>query len=126
MDKALGFFKNTGVFRFIRGGGALKAIHAHEANVLKSLDDKGKKLTSIFAKPGDGEGQIERRALLRELDATLSELRCARTCFEQAKDPEIIEACVYEIKSAESRYSFLLRRAKESGFSETHAERIMR
>ena len=55
----------------------------------------------------------EKRALLRELDETLYQLREARQTFERASSPEIIEAAIYEIKSAESRYGFLLRRAKQ-------------
>lgn len=55
----------------------------------------------------------EKRALLSELDETLAALRTARQNFELASSPEIIEAAIYEIKSAESRYSFLLRRAKQ-------------
>jgi len=55
----------------------------------------------------------EKRALLKELDATLLDLRRARSNFDQATSPEIIEAAIYEIKSAESRYDFLLRRAKQ-------------
>ncbi len=55
----------------------------------------------------------EKRALLRELDETLFALRAARQNFEMASSPEIIEAAIYEIKSAESRYDFLLRRAKQ-------------
>ena len=55
-----------------------------------------------------------RRALLRELDETLDELHYARACFESASDPEMVEACVYKIKSAEARYAYLLRKAKES------------
>ena len=56
---------------------------------------------------------VEKRALMRELDETLMALRNARQNFEMASSPEIIEAAIYEIKSAESRYGFLLRRAKQ-------------
>ncbi len=58
---------------------------------------------------------LARRELLEDIEETLMNLRYARSCFENAKDPEVIEACVYEIKSAETRYSFLLRKAKLLG-----------
>ncbi len=64
-------------------------------------------------KPDDDA--LARRELLEDIEETLMNLRYARSCFENAKDPEVIEACVYEIKSAETRYSFLLRKAKLLG-----------
>ncbi len=73
-----------------------------------------KKALALFSsKKASGSSlSAEKRELLSDIDATLADLRYARTCFAEATDPEIIEACVYEIKSAESRYGFLLRRAK--------------
>ena len=79
----------------------------------------------VFVKPAEDRQARQRRGLLRELDKTLAELRYARNCFEDASDPEIIEACVYEIKSAEARYSFLLRKAKETGLTRPHYARSM-
>ena len=64
----------------------------------------------------------EKKAILNELDETLMNLRCARHNFEQATSPEIIEACIYEIKSAESRYNFLLAKAKRLGINHTYHE----
>ena len=55
---------------------------------------------------------MERRVLLSEIEEALADIRHARSCFEEAHDPEMIEACIFEIKSAEARYSFLLRKAK--------------
>ena len=66
-----------------------------------------------FTKAEETPLTTEKRSLLKELDDTLYTLRCARLNFEQATSPEIVEACIYEIKSAESRYCHLLRRAKQ-------------
>ena len=68
--------------------------------------------TALGIKPKEDDPLSEKRALLSEIEKALSDLRIARNCFEDARDPEMIEACVYEIKSAEARYSFLLRKAK--------------
>lgn len=54
----------------------------------------------------------ERKQLLCDIEQALEDLRHARDCFSSARDPEIIEACIFEIKSAEARYSFLIRKAK--------------
>lgn len=79
-------------------------------------------IRALFHKEKTVAPTMEKRALLKELDLTLHDLHCARAAFEQASDPEIVEACVYEIKSAESRYSYLLRKAKETGLSQNLAQ----
>ena len=68
-----------------------------------------------FEKKKDDPALLSRRELLRELDETLSDLHYAHACFESANEPEIVEACVYKIKSAEARYAYLLRKATEGG-----------
>lgn len=67
---------------------------------------------SMFKKAEEDEGVLKKRELLSEIENAISDLRRARECFEEARDPEMIEACIYEIKSAEAKYSFLLRKAK--------------
>lgn len=54
----------------------------------------------------------EHSDLLEDIEKAISDIRYARNCFESAESPEMIEACIYEIKSAEARYSFLLRKAR--------------
>jgi hypothetical protein len=88
--------------------GAIRNRLLRKIGILKSDRlDKSSAIQDIYR-----EG---RRELLHDLEETLAELRYARNCFENAREPEIIEACVYEIKSAEARYSYLLRKAKETG-----------
>ena len=69
-------------------------------------------IKNSFSKEIANAEEIERRALLSDIENALSDIRYARNCFEEARDPEMIEACIFEIKSAEARYSFLLRKAK--------------
>ncbi len=66
----------------------------------------------VFFKEPENTKEIERQALLEDIEQAISDIRYARNCFEEARDPEMIEACIFEIKSAEARYSFLLRKAK--------------
>ncbi len=75
-------------------------------------------LKKIFSKPIEEESNKERQALLSDIEKAISDIRHARLCFEEASSPEMIEACIYEIKSAEARYSFLLRKAKLSSAKE--------
>lgn len=67
---------------------------------------------SLFPKKEENLAMYEKKRLLSDIEDALSDLRQAKNCFEDARDPEMIEACVYEIKSAEARYNFLLKKAK--------------
>ena len=55
----------------------------------------------------------------QELFAALRDTRCAldaaRARFDNTVEPELIEACIHELGAIEARYSYLLRRMKESG-----------
>ncbi|MBQ8004406.1 MAG: DUF2508 family protein [Oscillospiraceae bacterium] len=70
------------------------------------------RISALFEKKQEDAVSAEKKQLLSEIEESLSDLRYARSCFADARDPEMIEACIYEIKSAEARYSFLIRKAK--------------
>lgn len=55
------------------------------------------------------------RELFGELDATRTALAEAYDRFNYTVEPELVDACAYEIKAIQSRYSFLLRRIREQG-----------
>ena len=61
--------------------------------------------------------------LLNELEHALPDLRVARTAFSEARDSDLIEALIYEMKTAEARYAFLLKKAKENGLTQTRSAR---
>ena len=56
---------------------------------------------------------------MREMARELSDLRAALDGaymrFNAATEPELVEACVYEINAAQSRYNYMLRRIRECG-----------
>ena len=56
----------------------------------------------------------EMQPLIDELDSSRSALACAYARFDESTEPELIEACVYEINAAQARYNYLLRRIKET------------
>ena len=68
--------------------------------------------TAVFLPKKETNLSGEKQQLLSDIEQALDDLHHARDCFSAATDPEIIEACIFEIKSAEARYSFLLRKAK--------------
>ena len=62
---------------------------------------------------------VARDSSLQELFTDLSEMRFALSQayprFNSAVEPELVDACVFEINAIQSRYNYLLRVIKESG-----------
>ncbi len=60
-----------------------------------------------------------RSSRMQELLGELTELHGALTAaymrFDATTEPELVDACVYEINAAQSRYNYMLRRIKEEG-----------
>ncbi len=55
----------------------------------------------------------ELELLQEELRQTQRELSLAYDRFNEAREPELVEACIYEIKSINARFAFLYRAIKE-------------
>ncbi len=53
--------------------------------------------------------------LFDELSVIRTELEDAYARFNTASEPELVDACVYEINAAQLRYNYLLRLIKERG-----------
>ena len=66
------------------------------------------------------EKQQENRRLLEEYYDTLIQLRQVRAAFQQVTDPDLINACVYEMNALQRRYSYLLQRVKEERLTALH------
>ena len=56
-----------------------------------------------------------RSELLGELEAARASLSDAYGRFNSAVEPELVDACVYEINAIQARYGYLLRLAKQRG-----------
>ena len=63
--------------------------------------------------PKRNKDAAERKNIMQQLDNISSRLAAAQSEFNSTCEPELIEASVYEINSLNSRYAYLLRRAKE-------------
>ena len=55
---------------------------------------------------------LEYQELIDEIDRTRNTIESARNHFEQVVDPTVIDCFIYELKAAQLRYQFLLRRFK--------------
>ena len=62
---------------------------------------------------------IARDSSMQDMFNELTELRAeldeAYMRFDLATEPELVDACVYEISAAQSRYNYQLRLIKEAG-----------
>lgn len=70
----------------------------------------------------DTEQQMQ-QDLLAELGNALGSMRAARSAYREATDPDLIEALIFEMKSAEAKYNLLLKKAKDVGLTQTRAAR---
>lgn len=54
----------------------------------------------------------ERRQIMEGMAQTKSQLNWAYAQFNTYSDPDLVEACVYEINALKSRYSYYVRQIK--------------
>ncbi len=54
-----------------------------------------------------------RRQLQQQLNETRKELALSYAQFNYTSEPELVEACVYQIKALQTRSDFLLRQLKQ-------------
>lgn len=55
----------------------------------------------------------ERRQLMEGMRQTRSQLNFAYAQFNAYSDPDLVDACVYEINALQSRYSYYVRQMKQ-------------
>ena len=54
----------------------------------------------------------ERRQLMEGMRETRNQLNFAYAQFNAYSDPDLVDACVYEINALQSRYSYFVRQVK--------------
>ena len=80
-------------------------------------------MATLFGKQMETAQEKERREALEGLRETADGLALARDKFNNAAEPELVEACVYEINALQARYAYFLRLAREH---ETTVETALR
>lgn len=55
----------------------------------------------------------DRRQLVEGMRATRSQLNYAYAQFNFCSDPDLVDACIYEINALQSRYSYYVRKVKQ-------------
>ena len=64
-------------------------------------------------RPAGQPREEERRQLLEGMRATRAQLNHAYAQFNLYSDPDLVDACVYEINALQSRYSYFVRQMKQ-------------
>ena len=67
----------------------------------------------LMGKKKKEEISPEDRLLLEELFDTKDELNVIRQRFEYVTEPEMVASCIFELRSAQERYSYLLGRVRD-------------
>lgn len=92
------------------------------ANEAKKVYDKTNKLWEYFL----GLGKTDQKAcgynvvtedIIHSIYQVKKELEIAHNNFEFAKDQEEIDYYIYKIKAAETKYRYLIKKAKEKNFN---------
>ncbi len=60
-----------------------------------------------------GQKDEERRQLMEGMKQTRDQLNYAYAQFNLYCDPDLVDACVYEINALQSRYSYFVRQVKQ-------------
>ena len=60
----------------------------------------------------DAQKEEERRQLMEGMKQTRDQLNYAYSQFNLYCDPDLVDACVYEINALQSRYSYFVRQVK--------------
>lgn len=70
---------------------------------------------TVLGRRQEDRGEHERLELLDGLERTRVQIQQAYLQFDTVGDPDLIESSVFEIKSLQARYSYLLRQVKALG-----------
>lgn len=70
----------------------------------------------LFSKadPAEAEKNEMRKQLLEDIDRVSRQLEHIRQVYDMTSEPELVDALIYEEKAMRSRFSYLIRIAKEN------------
>lgn len=75
-------------------------------------------LAGVFPMPLSRKSdKSETKSLIEELEAVKLGMEAASDRFEYQSDPDLVEACIYEMKALSARYRYLTREARRLGIT---------
>ncbi len=72
-------------------------------------------ISNIYGKIIYGEEKTEEEQLLESIRMAHEEWKNAEKYFQNVTDPDLIDHAIYRIEAARTRYTYLLKLAKEMG-----------
>lgn len=69
---------------------------------------------------GGGEARREKDRYLSALAQARQEYDVARSCFAEAREPEIIDEAIFLMEAAGRKYSYFLRKVRDTCVEEPH------
>lgn len=72
---------------------------------------------SIIFKRKKSKSEIEAENIVHNIDDVLDKIKTAKIKFNTLTDNNLIEASIFEIKSLEARYKYLIEEAKSKNIS---------
>lgn len=77
-------------------------------------------ITGVFASVLNKRGRSDSNlSLLDEIEFIRLRLETVSSHFESQSDPDLIEACIYEMKSLSARYRYLMKEARRQGLTKS-------
>lgn len=73
-------------------------------------------IATVFSKKNKSESKL---SILDEIQMIKLRLETVSANFESQSDPDLVEACIYEMKSLTARYRYLLREARNQGLTKS-------
>ncbi|WP_195948449.1 DUF2508 family protein [Paraclostridium bifermentans] len=65
---------------------------------------------------------IENKRIIKEIKAAQLEIKHAENFFQFVSDPELVDVAIYDLEAKKSKYSYLIRVAKEKGIKNSLEE----
>lgn len=59
----------------------------------------------------------DKQDIIRDIKKAYSDLKSAEIFFQNVIEPELIDVAIFELEARKSRYSYLLKQAKQVGVS---------
>lgn len=81
-------------------------------------------LSTVFHPRAARVEESRESQLLRELDSVRESLETVSSRFDNTEDPDMVEACIYEMQALTARYRSLLREAKHKKLSRPAFENL--
>lgn len=68
---------------------------------------------------------FEREKIIKDIDRAYLDVTTAESFFQMVSDPDLVDVAIYDLEAKKSRYTYLLRLAKEKGVKKSIKETLI-